>query len=144
MPFITPADLGTHLYPEIIAEITRNDDTIVVAAIDAAIAEVKLYLGRYDAQLLLGNAGTPPTIADALLLRMVKDIATWHLLRLCNTAVEDPRIRRAYDDTIATLRDILNGRITPQGWPYAPNADAQYPNGSNVSWSANDKRNNHY
>lgn len=144
MPYITPADLGTHLYPEVIAEITRNDDTIANAAIDAAVGEIKLYLGRYDVVQLFGDAGEPATITDPMLQRMVKDIAVWHLLKVCNVSIDETRARRAYEDTLGTLREILNGRITPKNWPYAQNAGAGYPDGSNVFWAANDKRNNYY
>lgn len=139
MPLITPADLGTHLYPEIIAEITRNDETIVVAAIDAAIGEAKLYLGRYDVDELL----MPQGAADPLLQRMVKDIAVWHLLKLYNVSTADPRIRTAYEDTLATLDEIKKGSMSPAGWPYAT-ATSAYTDGSGIAWQANEKRNNYY
>ena len=41
MAFLTTSELKTHLYAENVAIITRSDDTITQAAIDAAIAEAK-------------------------------------------------------------------------------------------------------
>ena len=39
MAFLTPEELRTHLYKENIDTIAREDETIVTAAIDAAIEE---------------------------------------------------------------------------------------------------------
>jgi hypothetical protein len=46
MPIITPADLATNIYAEVISEITRSDNTITERAIAAAIQEAKMYLSR--------------------------------------------------------------------------------------------------
>ena len=50
MAFITPKELETHLYKENIEAISREDETILTAAIDAALQEAYGYLGAYDRQ----------------------------------------------------------------------------------------------
>lgn len=47
MAFITPKELETHLYKENIEAISREDETILTAAIDAAVQEAYGYLGAY-------------------------------------------------------------------------------------------------
>ena len=48
MAFLTIQELNTHLHDEQVETITRGDETIAQAAIDAAIAEAKGYLTRFD------------------------------------------------------------------------------------------------
>ena len=54
MAFLTPEELQTHLYKENIETISREDDAIVAAAIDAAIEEASGYLGAYDRKKIFG------------------------------------------------------------------------------------------
>lgn len=144
MPIITPGDLGTNIYADIIEEITRGDNTIAERAIDAAISEVKLYLGKYDLVALFGTADTPPTVTDELLNRLVKDTACWHLLRVANPNADYASHRTAYTDAISTLKNIMNGQAQPENWPYATPADNPLPDGNAISWNSNVKRENHY
>ncbi len=61
MPFLTPAEIKTHLYGPIVDEISRADATILQSAIDAAIAEVKGFLTAYDTEAIFvaeGDIGT--------------------------------------------------------------------------------------
>ncbi len=143
MPVITPADLYTHLYPEIINEITREDNTITVRAIDAATQEAKLYLAKYDLVQLFGTETNAPTMHDALLDTLLKDIATWHLIRLSNVATDITIFRNAYNDALKTLKSIMAEQAEPQGWPYAPKHIPQ-KDGDSISWNSNTKRENHY
>ena len=116
MPIINASDLATNIYPEVINEITRNDTTITTAAISAAIQETKMYLGRYDLIQLFGTDTGSPTLDDAYLKSLVKDIACWHLLRLCNSGANYTAYRTAYTDAIEVLKNIMNGKAQPQGW----------------------------
>ena len=144
MPIITPADLGTNIYPEIITEITRADDTIAARAIATAIQEAKLYLGKYDLLQLFGNDSTPATLSDELLNSLVRDIACWHLLRLSNPALDHATYRTAYTDAVTTLKSIMNGQARPDGWPYAAPGDAPLPETDAIGWNSNPRRENHY
>lgn len=145
MPLITPADLSTHIYAEIINEITRNDETIATKAIDAAVQEAKLYLSRFDLVQLFGTNTVAPTINDPLLQSLLKDIAVWHLLRLSGTGVNNAVYRIAYEDALKTLKSIMEGQAIPDGWPYAAVAISNsLPDGDAITWHSNAKRSNHY
>ena len=144
MPIITPADLTTHVYAEVLSEITRNNDTIVTAAIDTAISEAKMYLSRYDLAALFGVEDKAPELADPLLCSLVKDVAIWHLMRLSNSGIDQSACRIAYKDAIATLKSIMEQQAEPEGWPYAPEQTATLQDSDTISWSSNPKRNNHY
>ena len=85
MAFITPEELETHLYKENIEAISREDETILTAAIDAAIEEAYGYLGAYDRKRIFEATGSQ---RNALLLIFVKDIAVWHFVNLCNAGCE--------------------------------------------------------
>ncbi len=144
MPLITQSDLGTHLYPEVINEITRSDNTIVGKAIDAALQEAKMYLSRYDLLQLFGNDTTDPTVQDEYLKNLVKDIACWHLIRLANVSIEYAAFRSAYEDAIDSLKSIMAGAANPQGWPYYDATTESTPKGDTINWSSNPRRVNHY
>ena len=144
MPIITPADLATNLYAEAINEITRGDDSIVASAIATAIQEAKMYLSRYDTTALFGTDTLAPTVHDALLSSLVKDIAVWRLVRLSNSGTNFNSERAAYDDAIGTLKNIMSGQAEPDEWPYAQATDVAPAEGDSISWQSNPKRNNYY
>ena len=144
MPVITPDDLTTHVYSEIISEITRGDAAITTNAIATATREAKMYLSRYDLDALFGTDDSAPSYPDALLSNLVKDIAIWHLMRLSSSGIDEPVYRTAYLDAVATLKNIMNGQAEPDGWPYATVTGADIPGGSAISWSSKPKRNNYY
>ena len=144
MPIITPSDLATNIYPEIITEITRTDNTITTRAIDTAIQEAKMYLARFDLVQLFGAGITPPAVRDEYLKSLVKDLACWHLLRLSHVGIDYAAYRTAYEDAIGSLKNIMTGQAQPQGWPYADTTGEETPEGDSISWSSNPKRNNYY
>ena len=138
MPIITPTDLGTHLYADVLNEIIRNDSGIAVSAINAAEQEAKMYLSRYDLAQLFGDGTTAATVNDEYLKRLIKDIACWHLLRLCNAGIDMTTARYAYEHTIKDLNAIQNAEVNPQDWPY--NTDTSDSARSEVLWNSNPKR----
>ncbi len=144
MAIITPGDLNTHVYAEIVTEITRGDDTITTRAIEAAIQEAKMYLSRFDLTQLFGTDTTEPTLEDALLKSLIKDLSCWHLFRLANASIDNNINRSFYDDAINTLKNIMNGQLMPEGWPYAPQTTTPAPDGDTISWSSQVKRSNYY
>ncbi len=144
MPIITPADLYTHMYPEMVDEITRGDNSITEHAIAAAVAEVKLYLSRYDLALLFGGDKSSPVVNDPFLQVLVKNIACWQLLQLANPAADDRRFRNLYEDAINTLKGVLEGKLQPESWPYKTIADDTLPDGNSIAWSSEQKRTNYY
>ena len=110
MAFISPDELGTHLYSENIEIITRDDNAILLAAIDTAIAEAYGYLGSYDREQIFSAKGDN---RNALLLTFVKDIAVWHFLCLSNAGVEMQLRQDRYERAIAWLKAVQKSEIKP-------------------------------
>ena len=86
------------------------------AAIDAAIAEAKGYLTRFDCTRVFSASGNK---RNQLLLIFVKDIATWHLINLCNAGTDlkfrQDRYERAIDWLKAVQRAPSRMAATPSG-----------------------------
>lgn len=118
---------------------------IVAKAIQAAVAEAKSYLSRYDLMQLFGDDTTPETIADEHLKNIVKDIACWYLVRLANPNIDMTLFRTIYEDAIKWLVLVQKGQADPEGWPYKPDdPDTDYDESAGIQWSSNTKRRQHY
>jgi phage gp36-like protein len=139
MAYLTKSELKTHIYGENVTAITRSDDTIVAAAIDAAIAEAKGYLNAYDIATIFAAAGTS---RNALLLVFVKDIAAWHLVVLSNAGVELQLRQDRYERAIAWLKAVQKGDIVPD-LPKAEDEDGN-TTGDTIIFGSNDKRTQHF
>jgi phage gp36-like protein len=135
--FLTQEELKTHLYGENVDVITRDDDTIVTAAVDGAIAEAKSYLGDYNTESIFGASGTS---RHALLLIFVKDIAVWHLINLSNPGIDFDMRQKRYDAAIAWLKGVQKGNITPD----LPKNAISETNPGTISYGSNPKRIQHY
>ena len=129
MAFITPDELRTHLYRESVCAISRDDTTLLTAAIDAAEQEAYGYLGAYDRERIFSAEGTE---RNALLLVLVKDIAVWHFINLCNAGTE------------LQLRQVQKGEVKP----FLPIIDEDgdgHPDGAGeYIYGSNPKRHQHY
>lgn len=139
MAFINISELKTHIHEENVEAITRNDPTVVTAAIDAAIAEVKGYLNAYDVDTIFAATGSS---RNALLLVFTKDIATWHLLVLCNAGVEMQLRQDRYERAIAWLKSVQKGDIIPD-LPAAEDDDGNTLTDT-IIYGSNDKRTQHF
>ena len=110
MAFITPEELKTHLYQENIDVIARNDETILIAAIDSAIAEAYGYLGSYDREKIFNATGDE---RNALLLTFCKDMAVWHFISLCNAGADMQLRQDRYDRAVSWLKAVQKSEIKP-------------------------------
>lgn len=110
MGYLTVEELETHLYKEKIDIITRNDNTILEAAIDAASQEAKGYLGAFDKEFIFAQRGEN---RNALLLIFIKDIAVWHFINLCNAGTDLELRQDRYERAIAWLKAVQKSEITP-------------------------------
>ena len=120
--FITKEEIKTHLYDYQVDQITDNDDTIVVSAIDTAVAEVKAYLAnRYDVETIFSKTGSE---LSALVVEHVKVCAVYHLLLLCNVDAIFERYEQAYDRTITFLKQVADGLLSPD-LPYLQTSTGQ-------------------
>lgn len=143
---ILPSELSTHLYPEIIAQITRDDESIVTRAILAAQSEVASYLHRFDAEGMLATESTATGQGLEHLKSLVKDVSCWQLLKLANPNINLELFRSMYEDAIKFLDKVMKGQATPIGWPLkVDNDETDQDEGIGVvEWDSNTKRSNHY
>ena len=108
------ADLKTHLYAELVTAISRDDETIMQAAIAAAEQQAKGYLGRYNIAALFGTTGAS---RDPLLLMYLKDLAAWHFITLANANIDMSVRKSRFDDAIDALKNIQAGKVFHEDWP---------------------------
>lgn len=141
MSFLTPAELNTHLYVEVVAEIERHptNRTLLQEAIDAAIAEVKSYLSAYDKTAIFGATGNA---RNPIILLYTKDVAVWHYINLCNVDVDYEERRERYEKATEWLGRVQSGKVVPElPVPEVENT----PDGRGfIKWGSNTKRNNNF
>ncbi|GHV31593.1 hypothetical protein FACS1894177_06520 [Bacteroidia bacterium] len=138
--FVTIEEIKTHLYGESISAISGSDDTILIAAIDAAISEARGYLADFDRNAVFSAEGNA---RNALLLVFVKDIAVWHYINLCNAGTElELRLNR-YERAVAWLKGVQKGDISPD-LPRATGGDGGEEIVAAVIFGSNSKRKQHY
>lgn len=136
--YLSKSELSTHLYAENIEVITRGDDTMITAAIDAGIQEAKGYLGAYDKTAIFAAVGE---LRNALLLTFVKDIAAWHLLNLCNAGVELRLRQDRYERAVSWLKEVQKGNVSPDLPTVTVDGE---PTGAAIQFGSNEKRNQHF
>lgn len=143
MAYITADELRTHLHDEQIETITRGDDTIAQAAIDAAVSETRGYLTRFDTDRIFQASGSR---RNDLLLIFVKDIAVWHLVNLCNAGTELELREKRYDRAVDWLKAVQKGNVSPdlpEREAEAGKADKNNPVGP-IAYGSNPRRVQHY
>lgn len=110
MAYLNPYELETHLRGENLLSIAREDETLILSAISTAVAEAKGYLAAYDRERIFRSEGDS---RDPLLLNMVKDIAVWHIIKVCNGGVDMEYRQGLYERAIKWLEHVQQGRISP-------------------------------
>ena len=145
MALVVKNDLKTHLYAEIIDNISREDDTIIDQCIADAENECKGYLSKFDLLKLFGDSQTAPTIVDPFLKRVVKDIASWNIVTLANPNVSMELFRTRYEDAKNWLKEVQKGMVDPEGWEYkTDDPDTELNESSNIHFSSNPKQTHHF
>lgn len=144
MAYLVKADLASHTYIENVDEITRDDDTQVTKAINAAVSMAKGYLSRFNRTKLFVETD-PDFVTDENLKSKVKDMACFNLLTLCNANMNYDVFDNLNKLAISWLKDVQSGKVDPEGWPYKDDdAATDYPENNTVSMITNPKRSNHY
>lgn len=144
MAYLVKADFNTHMYSELINEVTRNTDAVLTEVISEAIVMVKGYLSRFNKTKLFDPDATG-YVNDSHLKSIVKDISVYKLIRLANPNMLADEMRIRYEDAVSWLKDVQKGVVDPDGWPYKDDDTAtDFPEGNTVSYVSNVKRNNHY
>lgn len=139
--FLTPKELKTHLYREDITLIQGDDDTILLSSIDAAVAEARGYLARYDVAAVFGAVGEE---RNALLLTFTKDIAVWHFLNLCNSGNDLDLRRFRYERAIDWLKAVQRGDVTPDLPIRDEDGDGRDDGPGDFLYGSNPKRSQHF
>ena len=135
--YLTIPEIKTHLYNEVVKEITRVDDSIIQFAIDAAIDEAKGYLSAYDVDKIFSAEGSN---RNNVLLLFVKDIAVWHFIQLANPAVDMQLRYERYKKAIEWLDKVQRGSVVPDlPQPPPPENENNF-----IKWGSNRKRGNYF
>lgn len=160
MSLITPSELITELYPEVVNQITRYENSTEAPAnaeaqkhIDDSEAFIKSFLFKYDLVKLFGTKTEQPTVVDDALKKCVKVCASWFLVRKANPNVNMDVFYQDFLFWIGTEEDpgwlygIRDGKINPN-WPY-PVDDPDTPDdeseaNNEVYWTSTKKRENRF
>jgi phage gp36-like protein len=144
MSYLLAGDFDTHVYAENRDEITRSDNTILYEAIEAAIAEAKSYMARYDLLKIFGNDDTEPVVVDVNLKNKVKDLAMWHLCNLGAPNIKLEIVRTRYEDAIAWFKLVTMNKVKPE-WPSpVDDATTDADESKTIEWDSVPARQNHY
>lgn len=126
MPFIETAEMKTAMYAYQLAQITENDDTLILIGIETAIEEVRSYLtannqhrfrdGRllYDTDTIFNATGSD---RNPLLLAVCKTIAEWWITQLCNADIVYQQLKERYDRATDWLKQLASGTVNLSALP---------------------------
>jgi phage gp36-like protein len=141
MPYLTPSEINSHLYGEIVQEIERSQDQkpLLQQAINAGIAEVKGYLTQFDVAAIFAATGDD---RNPIILLYTKDIAVWHYIQLANPNVELDLRKVRYETATKYLDKVQSGKVVPD----LPHRESDQNGTGNtiIKWGSNPKRNNHF
>lgn len=142
MAYLTPQELKTHLYQEQLDAIVREDEMLILLAIDTAIAEAKSYLAAYDRNRIFSADGQEDR--NPLLYTLVKDMAIWHLIVICNAGVQMEYREGRYNRAIQWLKDVQRGNASPDLPRVDTNADGKEDAPAVYKYGSNPKRTQHF
>jgi phage gp36-like protein len=135
--FIQEEELKTAIYQYQVLQITEANNDIVLAAIAAAVEELRSYLeannqirfrdGRplLDLDAILTATGND---RNALLLAHCKTIAVWYIVQLCNADVIYEHVKERYDRAVKWLRELGEGAVNISTLPVLPDDHPNNPN----------------
>lgn len=135
-------ELNTHLYAYQVNEISEDNNSIVEMAIKVATQKVRFYLSSnksvlYDTKAIFEKTDDG---RDPLILSLVKDIAAFEFITLCNADLIYERIKNKYDEAIKMLNQISSATTPIEGLPLLP-ADNITP--ANNMYIKSNKKFNH-
>lgn len=134
--FITRDDLKIAIREYEVDEITGGDDTLVEAAISAAIGEMKPYLFRYDTGKIFNATGKD---REPLLVRFAVDITIFGIVSIARPDQDLENRRALYRRAIDWLKQVRDEDL-PTGLPRPEHV----PEDSTVLSGGRVKRDNYY
>lgn len=136
--FITKDDLKIAIRLYEVDEITGGDDTLVYAAISAAIGEIKPFLFRYDTERIFNAAGDE---RHPLLVRFAVDIAVFEIVSIARPDQDLENRRALYKRALDWLKQVRDENLAvdlPEKETPLPAADVT------VAYGSQPKRNNYF
>ncbi|MDO5607632.1 MAG: DUF1320 family protein [Capnocytophaga sp.] len=135
--YLTLEELNTHAYNEELQTLIRGDETIALAAVDVAVEFAKSKLAKhYDTEAVFSATGND---RNALVLKIVKDIAVWELIGLANPGLHYESKKFRYEQAVDWLTAVFKGM--PADLPKRPDEPSR---ASSFSFHSNPKRNNYF
>ena len=139
--FCQTEELKTVAYTYQIDQITMEDETIVITAIETAMEEVRSYLShRYDMHKAFAAKGGD---RNPQLLHMVKVIALYHIVQLSNVDMLYDRVKADYDAAITFLNRCADGKLNPSLPPIVSD-DGTTAADYGMEWGSDPKLKNNY
>ncbi len=139
--FCTKEELKTVAYTYQIDQITVDDETIVITAVETAMEEVRSYLShRYDMRKAFAAQGAE---RNPQLLHIVKVIALYHIVQLSNVDMLYDRVKADYDAVVTFLNRVADGKLNPD-LPPVESADEGGTTQEGTLWGSDPKLKNNY
>ncbi len=139
--FCTPEELKTVAYTYQIDQITVEDETIVITAIETAMEEIRSYLShRYDMEKAFAATGTK---RNPQVLHLTKVIALYHIVQLSNVDMLYERVKADYDAAVTFLNRCADGKLNPS-LPPLTGADGGDTAENGTLWGSDTKLKNNY
>lgn len=139
--FCEKEELKTVAYAYQVDQITMDDDTVAITAIETAMEEVRSYLAhRYDMRKAFAMQGRE---RNPQLLHIVKVVALYHVVQLSNVDMLYDRVKNDYDAAVAFLDRVADGKLNPDLPELLPEEDGQAGDGG-IEWGSDPKQHNIY
>lgn len=109
--YIEIEEFKTHAYEEELMAIIRDDETIALASLDMAIEYAESKLNKvYDTELIFSKRKTADVDPRSpLLVKIIKDIAIWEMMGLCNVSINYDDKKFRYQEAINWLNAVYKG-----------------------------------
>lgn len=139
--FCNPEEMKTVAYSYQIDQITMEDETIVMTAIETAKEEIRAYLShRYDMEKVFSAQGSG---RNPQVLHLVKVIALYHIVQLSNVDMLYERVKADYDAAVVFLNRCADGKLNPSLPPALAENGASGAD-SGIEWGSDPKLSNNY
>lgn len=134
---IYPDDFKVSSRDEVVKAIVRQDNAAIQMASNAAIEEMKGYLGtRYDVDNIFNKVATERNI---LIVLFAADIALYHLYSgLTNHKMPEEKQKR-YDRAVQWLKDVARGDVQLNGLPLVTDPVTGEDSRNPMKWGSNEK-----
>ena len=140
--FIIKTDYPASIHTEILASLTRDDDSVIEICEDRAVSEMRSYMSsRYDCDAIFSASGDK---RHPLVLMMAIDITVYHIFCIHNPQKLSQIRKDRYDRAIEWLKAVSKGQITIEGAPALSVSDDTAQSAPMFNMRSNPRRNNRF